>query len=523
MILELKVELLHVEQPVWRRLRIDGDMSFFELHEVLQLAFDWEDMHLHKFMVTKSRGKKVHSIIDGDDEFGTGEDEDIETVGFWLSKKGDRAVYIYDFGDDWHHEIIVEKVLRDDADIQVPYCLDAEGLAPEEDSRGALLSGEYEVEQYLSGKAIVLDLNSQFELWEDPDEDFFTDEIEEALDDLDDDDFDDEMDELIDEFFGHMTDHIHTEREFDELYETVKEFYKRAPWEDLDVDQVFYVDYGVAGVFGSVLGSSGVEFGLSVYSGPNGWLAMNELMTGRMKQEHFIYKNSGLGLMFCDREELPVDYYRQLKESRVRFHGRGKWPLLSTYDPGYVPAPLQVESAMVMKDMLKFAIKAADLAKSGKAVPYPFETHEFLCFVPNEKTGVYEDLYGDYDMLEKVEFIEEGGFKVISEEEISRLEKLPKTTTVYDLSLQFSNDPVQEKEGDRPYLPIVGLVKEQPADYFIHHTVLSHMTPEQALMQTLVDLADKLGQLPEKIWLPAEFESAVGEVMKEIGVEVVWV
>ena len=57
-----------------------------------------------------------------------------------LVEPGDRLRYTYDFGDDWDHDIKLEKVLPPDADLHVaavPVCLAGKGACPPEDCGGA--------------------------------------------------------------------------------------------------------------------------------------------------------------------------------------------------------------------------------------------------------------------------------------------------------------------------------------------------------------------------------------------------
>ena len=53
-IYQLHILLLHINPPVWRRLHVRSDTSIAMLHELLQIAFDWSDFHLHRFLI---RGK----------------------------------------------------------------------------------------------------------------------------------------------------------------------------------------------------------------------------------------------------------------------------------------------------------------------------------------------------------------------------------------------------------------------------------------------------------------------------------
>ena len=68
-----------------------------------------------------------------------GEDEDEFAIGDVLVEPGERLRYTYDFGDDWEHDIRLEKVLPPDADRHgsaVPVCLAGKGACPPEDCGG---------------------------------------------------------------------------------------------------------------------------------------------------------------------------------------------------------------------------------------------------------------------------------------------------------------------------------------------------------------------------------------------------
>ena len=39
--------------PVWRQLQVPATLTLARLHRVLQVAFGWEDHHLHEFVIGK--------------------------------------------------------------------------------------------------------------------------------------------------------------------------------------------------------------------------------------------------------------------------------------------------------------------------------------------------------------------------------------------------------------------------------------------------------------------------------------
>ena len=48
---QVKVSLHGAKPPIWRRLRLPASTTLAQLHQVIQVAFGWEDVHLHAFEV----------------------------------------------------------------------------------------------------------------------------------------------------------------------------------------------------------------------------------------------------------------------------------------------------------------------------------------------------------------------------------------------------------------------------------------------------------------------------------------
>lgn len=127
----VKVTLYGSKPPVWRRLEIPSAMTLDALHEVLQTAFEWYDYHLHEFE-TVCGGFGNLERGDGT-EYG---DEAGVAIAQVAAAEKSKAVYVYDFGDDWRHDIMIEKIMPAEPGIAYPRCTAGRGNAPEEDSGG---------------------------------------------------------------------------------------------------------------------------------------------------------------------------------------------------------------------------------------------------------------------------------------------------------------------------------------------------------------------------------------------------
>jgi len=133
----LKVSLnLPPEWPVWRRLLIPAEFRLNQLHDILQAAFGWLNSHLHEFRI----GERTFGRPDWQDHFeGEPQPEDEPRVRLQsvFSETGSKAMYVYDFGDNWEHEILFEGQQPREAGKLYPFCADGLGQCPPEDCGGA--------------------------------------------------------------------------------------------------------------------------------------------------------------------------------------------------------------------------------------------------------------------------------------------------------------------------------------------------------------------------------------------------
>ena len=132
---QLEITLRDCQPPIWRRIVVRADMKLDRLHRVIQIAMGWTDSHLHQFVAggvcygqpdrewdaedTRMLNEKRYTVTDL-----------APTVKAWFA-------YEYDFGDNWEHEVVLEKTLPPDADFKHPVCLGGANACPPEDCGGS--------------------------------------------------------------------------------------------------------------------------------------------------------------------------------------------------------------------------------------------------------------------------------------------------------------------------------------------------------------------------------------------------
>lgn len=129
----MKVTLENIEPSIWRRIEVPGAMTLEDLHVVLQGVMGWHTTQLHCFEID---GTRYDFDTEDDLDRSMPHLHEAEHLVQDVLREGMQFVYLYDFGDDWYHEIVVETVtLSDEEDVE-PRCLDGARACPPEDCGG---------------------------------------------------------------------------------------------------------------------------------------------------------------------------------------------------------------------------------------------------------------------------------------------------------------------------------------------------------------------------------------------------
>ncbi|PMC10334.1 plasmid pRiA4b ORF-3 family protein [Hoylesella timonensis] len=135
---QFKIKLRGITKPpVWRRVLVPAHFTFTGFHAVIQEAFGWWNVHLYCFC-DRQYGRMLNIAEVREDDWGYAPDFDARkfTVGEFFGDGGivNKLCYVYDFGDDWTHDITLEKVLDEYSDHAT--CITGKGACPEEDCGG---------------------------------------------------------------------------------------------------------------------------------------------------------------------------------------------------------------------------------------------------------------------------------------------------------------------------------------------------------------------------------------------------
>ncbi len=132
-IYQFKVTLIGITPPIWRRVQLEVGCTLAQFHRVLQIAMGWENYHLYMFRV----GNKTYGPRDPEDDGGWDPIDAKRTrLSAVLPSAGTTLTYIYDLGDGWEHELLLEAIVMPSSDVTYPRCLAGERNCPPEDAGG---------------------------------------------------------------------------------------------------------------------------------------------------------------------------------------------------------------------------------------------------------------------------------------------------------------------------------------------------------------------------------------------------
>ena len=131
LVYQLKVTLSDSKPPIWRRLLVSHSTTLDKLHQIIQIGMGWTDSHLHQFVIENTR----YSIPSPED-WEPVMDERRYSLNQIVPSENYKFAYVYDFGDNWDHDILVEKILPMESEVKYPLCIKGKRACPPEDVGG---------------------------------------------------------------------------------------------------------------------------------------------------------------------------------------------------------------------------------------------------------------------------------------------------------------------------------------------------------------------------------------------------
>jgi len=125
------VTLRGIHPPIWRRIQVWEDATLAQLHRVLQMVMAGRTITC----TSSGSAAKYRPCLTWTTSANHG--CEASTDPSRCTARGTEFEYVYDFGDDWEHDLLLEAILQPDPNIPYPRCIAGERNCPPEDVGGS--------------------------------------------------------------------------------------------------------------------------------------------------------------------------------------------------------------------------------------------------------------------------------------------------------------------------------------------------------------------------------------------------
>lgn len=134
-IFQIQIALKGFRPKIWRRILVPENVLLSDFHKIIQTTMGWTNSHLHNFVKGKIR---YAPRMEENPLWGFNNEVNYKRIKIsdLLRVEKDTIIYRYDFGDNWTHNIVLEKILPYDDRLVYPICVKGNMNCPPEDCGG---------------------------------------------------------------------------------------------------------------------------------------------------------------------------------------------------------------------------------------------------------------------------------------------------------------------------------------------------------------------------------------------------
>ncbi len=116
-------------EGIWRRIEIDGKMTLEDLTDIILDAFNFDKDHLYEYTYFNRFG---HTIEIYRPEANINPFTTEIKIGEIPIQPGEAIEFLYDFGDNWNFDILLEKIIPSDKKLKLSLIIEEYGESPEQ-------------------------------------------------------------------------------------------------------------------------------------------------------------------------------------------------------------------------------------------------------------------------------------------------------------------------------------------------------------------------------------------------------
>ncbi|NMA46562.1 MAG: hypothetical protein GX945_08375 [Lentisphaerae bacterium] len=296
-------------------------------------------------------------------------------------------------------------------------------------------------------------------------------------------------------------------------YKLAGEIRDLAPWAWMyDNTHLGFVDpKNATQHFISIMGNAGEHFAVAVYRSAEDLFKILDMIENPDSDPYMLFETSQLQLSFEDRSHLDSADLRIIKTLKLGFRGKQAWPCFRSFLPGQVPWQLNSDELRLLCIALEQVLIVAprfkdDEDKVNSLTNLGMDGHVFLMRAP-----LSQDPHGEWQesMVEVARPpVPEISPVELDEKRLERAMRLPRAKGGFEADTRLLPSPIQERQGERSYFPVVLMLVEQERGLVFGCEM---MAPRPTLTDAYRRVPEKLlamlvkeGRRPEEIHVRTE-------------------
>lgn len=120
---QFKITLQEISPLIWQRIQVPASYTYWDLHVAIQDSIGLTDTHLNEFGLKYPKTGRKINIGFPDEDFGTKVSPNWKKkIADFFTEQNSKSEYIYDFGNNWRHEVELEAILLCHKGMKYPLC-----------------------------------------------------------------------------------------------------------------------------------------------------------------------------------------------------------------------------------------------------------------------------------------------------------------------------------------------------------------------------------------------------------------
>lgn len=281
-----------------------------------------------------------------------------------------------------------------------------------------------------------------------------------------------------------------------ELYAITKQWVELKPWENIFSDDFIRIDFDDEPIYCTIMGKAGNCIGLSIYQGESGLEDLDSISSEPFDDttmQYLMYDQTCTTFYMGNREDIPKQQKKIIKDLGLKYRGRGNWPYFISYKKRFSPYHIDDNQAELLIKVFKKLIETITIY-NNKEIDVDFEDNEMIWVRKQDNNWQYEAMcIPEVNKFTPVE--------LTNQQLLTDLKAAPKNNNNIIMDLVYMNTKIKDDRYDRPVNTLLFMVLDETSQMITYFDILE---PEDDEISKTIDFMINYilqAGCPEKIFI----------------------